>query len=337
MSPLLASHRFIELQRFAASFREAACIVQRPLSPPGPGEIAVRNLFVGINGLFDRSLARNAFSYVNITPPVGTGVEAIGIVEAVGEGASGFAVGDAAAAVRFGDGYREWAVGAESRFVKMPAARAEMLALASTGVAAYLALTRIGELKDGETVAISAAAGGLGHLMVQIAKSRGCRVVAVAGGAEKCALASRLGADRVIDYRKEDVAAVLGAEFKDRLDVAVDSVSGAIFDAFLANLAPHGRLVVAGQATDQENGPVPITAPRVGDKLYFKGASVRAFQNGLLTPHWPVARAEMIALHEAGKLEVALDPHGRRGLEAVFDLSERLAEGGNLGKVILPL
>jgi NADPH-dependent curcumin reductase CurA len=144
----------------------------------------------------------------------------------------------------------------------MPGPEREWLALASTGVSALLALD-IGEARAGDVVAVSAAAGGLGHFIVQLAKLRGCRVVAVCGGPEKGALVRRLGADRVIDHRTENVAEVLGREFKDRLNVAVDTVGGAIFDAFADNLAVHGRLVAAGAAQDLEGRPEVVTAPRI--------------------------------------------------------------------------
>src|SRR5690606_32017842 len=103
----------------------------------------------------------------------------------------------------------------------------------STGVSALLALEHVGGPRAGETVAISAAAGGLGHLLVQLAKLDGARVVAVCGGERKSAFVRSLGADRVIDYKREDVAQVLATEFRDALDLAIDTVSGAIFDAFL--------------------------------------------------------------------------------------------------------
>ena len=98
-------------------------------------------------------------------------------------------------------------------------------ALASTGVSALNALEGVGQVRDGETVAISAAAGGLGHLLVQLAKLRGCHVVAVCGGAAKVDFVRSLGADRVIDYKSEDIAAVLAAEYSGRIDVAIDTVS----------------------------------------------------------------------------------------------------------------
>lgn len=331
------TYRAIKLNRFASSFREATDIVELPFGAPAPGEIAVRNLWCGVNGIFDTQIARNAVDYVKVTLPIMTGVEAIGVVEAVGSGVTDFKPGDAAVTTRFTGGYREGNVGPAGQFTKVPAATREWLTLASTGVSALLALEHVGEAKAGETVAISAAAGGLGHLLVQLAKLRGCKVVAVCGGQEKSDFVRGLGADRVIDYKCESVAGVLEAEFKNRLDVAIDTVSGEIFDAFLDNLAVHGRLVAGGAAQDLEGRPEIVTGPRIVHKLYYKAASVRGFMNGLLPEYWPAAREKLFALHEAGKLSITFDRAEFRGVEQVCDAVERLLSGQSMGKVVVDL
>jgi NADPH-dependent curcumin reductase CurA len=329
--------RAIRLERFAESFRAASEIVPLEVRPPGPGELSVRNLWCGVNGIFDTQIARNAVDYVKIVPPALTGVEAIGVVEAVGEGVTDFAQGDAAVTTRFSGGYREQNVGPAANFSLAPSPDRVWLALASTGVSALLALEHVGAVKDGETVAVSAAAGGLGHLIVQLAKLRRCHVVAVCGGAEKADFVRGLGADRVIDYRAEDVAAVLCNEYADRLDVAIDTVGGGIFDAFVRNLAVHGRLVAGGAAQDLKGRPEVVTAPRIVHDLYYKGASVRGFMNGLLTEHWRAARAKMFALETAGALRVTFDAVAFCGLEAVYDAVERLLSGQSMGKVTVKL
>lgn len=331
------TYRAIRLERFAQGFREATDIVTLPLMPPGPGEIRVRNRFCGVNAIFDTQIARNAVDYVKIGLPTFTGVEALGVVEAVGEGVGDFAIGDAAVTVRFTGGYREVNTAPASSFARVPDTTPEWLALASTGVSALVALEQVGELKDGETVVISAAAGGLGHLLVQLALLKGCHVVGIAGGPKKCAFVSSLGAQRVIDYRQEDVGAVLAAEYGNRIDVAVDTVSGAIYDAMLANLAPHGRLVVAGAAADLEGRPELVHAPRIAHAIYYKCASVRGFMNGLLTAHWPDARTRLQALYAAGKIRVQIDEQHRTGLEGIYDAVDHLLSGASMGKVMVRL
>lgn len=331
------SYRAIQLTRFADRFRDGSEIVDLPLRDPAPGEIVVRNQYCGINGIFDTQITRNAVDYVSIKLPTLTGVEALGIVERCGEGVTAFQPGDAVVTTRFPGGYRLWNIAPADHFVRVPDASPEWLALASTGVSASVALEHIGALKDGETVAISAAAGGLGHLLVQLAILRGCHVVAVCGGPQKAAFVRGLSAQRVIDYRAEPIADVLAAEYRDRIDVAIDTVSGGIFDAFLDNIAPHGRLVVGGAAQDLEGKPEIVTAPRIAHKLYYKSASVRGFMNGLLTDHWPAARTKVFDLYREGKLTVTFDTPRFTGLEGVFDAVERLLSGQSTGKIIVDL
>lgn len=336
-APAAAHYQALSLTRFAPSFRAAVDKVSLALAEPAAGEVRVRNLWCGVNGIFDTQIARNAVDYVRLSLPSFTGVEALGVVDAVGPDVAGLAVGDAVVTVRFTNGYREFNTGPASQFAKVPGATREWLALASTGVSALLALEHVGALKEGETVAISAAAGGLGHLLVQWAKLRGCRVVAICGGPRKADFVRSLGADRVIDYRNESVADVMRQEFKDGLDVAVDTVSGAIFDAMLDNLAPHGRLVIGGAASDLDGRPEIVTGPRIGQKLYYKGASVRGFMNGLLSPQWPAARARLFEAYEAGRIRVQFDDVAFDGLEQVPDAVEHLLSGRSMGKVVVRL
>jgi len=322
------------MERHASTFRAATDIVTLPLNAPGPGEIRVRNQWCGINAIFDTQIARDAVDYVKIGLPTFTGVEALGIVDAIGDGVSGFAIGDAVVTTRFTGGYREANTGPAESFVKVPDPRPDWLVLASTGVSALVAMEQIGEVREGETVAVSAAAGGLGHLLVQLAALRGCHVIGIAGGAEKCEFVRSLGAARVIDYRSEDVAAVLAAEYPKGIDLAFDTVSGAIYDAFLANIANHGRLVVAGAASDLEGKPELVTAPRIAHAIYYKSASVRGFMNGLLTAHWPDARTRLFDMFREGRIRVCLDRQKFEGLEGIFDAVEHLLSGKSMGKVL---
>ncbi len=332
-----ATYRAIQLEQFAPSFRAATRVVTLPQLAPADGQIRVRNIWCGVNGIFDTQLARNAVSYIKIAMPSLTGVEALGFVEAVGPGVTDFAVGDAAVTVNFRGGYREENTDFAGNFVKVPTTGREWLALASTGVSAAIALEHVGALRDGETVAVTAAAGGVGHIIVQLAKLRGCRVVAICGGPEKAAFVTGLGADRVIDYRAEDVAEVLRQEFHDAIDVAVDTVGGTVFDALLENLAPHGRLVAAGAASDLAEQPEIISAPRVVHQIYFKGASIRGFMNGRLTELWPAARERLFAMHSAGLLKLKFDTEPFEGLEGIYGAIDRLLSSRSIGKVVVKL
>ncbi len=123
-----------------------------------------------------------------------------------------------------------------------------------TGMTAYFGLLDVGRLKDGETVVVSGAAGATGNVVGQIAKIKGCRVVGIAGGAEKCAwIKNDLGFDVAIDYKMENVGKRLQQECPQGIDVYFDNVGGSILDAALANLAMHGRVALCGQIGDYNN------------------------------------------------------------------------------------
>jgi NADPH-dependent curcumin reductase CurA len=130
---------------------------------------------------------------------------------------------------------------------------------------------------------------------------------------------------------------VLDREYRNAIDVAIDTVSGPIFDAMLDNLANGGRLVVGGAAQDLQGRPEVVTAPRIAHKLYYKAASVRGFMNGLLTELWPAARAKIFGLLRDGKLSVTFDEEKFVGLPRVYDAVDRLISGQSMGKVVVDL
>lgn len=126
---------------------------------------------------------------------------------------------------------------------------------------AYFGLLEVGALKEGETVVVSGAAGAVGTMVGQIAKVKGCRVIGIAGGAEKCALlVDELGFDAAIDYRTEDVKKALRTHAPDGIDVYFDNVGGEILDAALTRLAMHARVVICG-AISQYNNETAVQGP----------------------------------------------------------------------------
>jgi NADPH-dependent curcumin reductase CurA len=265
------------------------------------------------------------------------GIEAVGEVVAVGPGVTAFAEGDFAATTRLGAGYREYQVAKVERAWKVREASAEVLTLIPTGISAMVALERIAELRSGETIAVSAAAGGLGHIVVQLAKRAGNHVIGITGSEDKRALLERLGVDRVINYRRESVAEVLAREYPRGLDIAYDSVGGEIFDVFLDHLAMRGRLIISGHTSDFDRPVEPVLQPRLYRKLYWKSASVRAFQNPAFPEYFDDAARRILDLYYRGEIEVLVDPTEFVGLERASDAVEHLLAGRNLGKVVVRL
>ncbi|WP_334160745.1 quinone oxidoreductase family protein [Phenylobacterium sp.] len=247
---------------------EVLQLVEVDTPAPGPGQILVRNEAIGIN--FIDTYHRTGLYPVKL--PSGLGGEAAGVVEAVGEGVTRFRPGDLAAyAGGVMGAYADYAVLPAARAVKPPAGIDARLAAASLlkGMTAEFLVRRCYPLRAGETVLIHAAAGGVGQILVQWAKAIGAEVIATVGSEEKADRARTLGADHVILYRDQDVAAEVKRITGGRgVPVAYDSVGKATFEGTLGSLARRGMFVSFGNAS----GPAPpVDPPRLarGGSLFF--------------------------------------------------------------------
>lgn len=332
-----ASYRKLVIHALTGDFRSATRVVEEGRRDPGAGEVVIRNHYAGCNAIFDQNLCRNAIPYVDVRPPFDMGIESVGEVVATGPGVTGLREGDAVATTKLGSGYREYQVAPASRVLRVSAPTPEILALVPTGISALVGLERVGEAKPGETVAVSAAAGGLGHLVVQLAKLRGCHVIGITGDASKLPMLRGLGVDRAIDHRSEDLREVLAREYPRGLDVAYDSVGGEVFDAFVDHLAMRGRLVVSGHTSDFDREAEHVAQPRVYRKLYWKSASIRGFQNQAFPEHFDEAARRLLALHAEGSIRPCVEPRDFAGLEQVADAVEWLLAGRSRGKVVVRL
>jgi NADPH2:quinone reductase len=220
---------------------------------PGPGEILVRHEAIGVNFI-------DTYHRTGLYPlplPSGLGQEGAGVVEAVGDGVTRFQVGDRAAYAMGAPGsYAEYKAVDAGRAVHVPAgidARTAAAVLLK-GMTAEFLVRRAYPLQPGQTVLIHAAAGGVGQILTQWAKALGATVVATAGSAAKAEIARGFGADHVVLYRDQDVAAEVrritgGAG----VAVAYDAVGKDTFDGTLASLARRGLFVSFGNAS----GPLP--------------------------------------------------------------------------------
>ncbi|WP_371396538.1 zinc-binding dehydrogenase [Fretibacter rubidus] len=326
----------IIVHQLGRDYKSATRIVDDILQDPKPGQIRLRNHFAGVNGLFDAMAMQGAIGYIPLTPPFDLGVEAVGLIDAVGEGVK-MSVGDAVATTGLGGAYRHYQIIEAAKAYKIPTATPDYLAIVPTGISALVALEQVAMLQAGETVVITAAAGGLGHIWVQLAVNMGCRVIGIAGSDAKCEFVTSLGAERCINYKTNSVADVLGEHYKDAIDVAVDTVGGSIFDALIDNIAPLGRLVVSGYASEIVEGAKPVLAPRIYERLYWKGASVRGFMNALLSEHHRDAATRLFDMMHAGDLHISLDPTVFKGLQALPDAAHHMMSGQNIGKTVLDL
>ena len=192
-------------------------------------------------------------------------------------------------------------------------------------------------MRGGETVIVSAAAGGLGHIVVQIAKLAGCHVIGLTGSDDKIALLRQLGVDRPVNYRRENLREVLTREYPRGVDIAYDSVGGEIFDTFVDHVAMRGRVIISGHTSDFDKPVEDVPHPRMYRKLYWKSASVRGFQNQAFSEFFAEAAERILDLYYRGRLQVLVDPTPFNGLESTADAVEHLLAGRNSGKVVVKI
>jgi NADPH2:quinone reductase len=215
---------------------------RRPLPTPGPGEVLVRVAAAGVNrpDVFQRQ-GRYA-------PPPGAsdlpGLEIAGHV--AGDGAA-LRDGDAVCALLPGGGYAQYAVAAEALCLPVPRgfSMEEAAALPETFFTVWHNVFERGRLAPGETLLVHGGSSGIGTTAILLARAFGARVLVTAGNPEKCAACVALGAERAIDYKTEDFAAVVAEATGGRgVDVVLDMVGASYLERNLACLAPDGRLVV---------------------------------------------------------------------------------------------
>ncbi|MBW4563087.1 MAG: zinc-binding dehydrogenase [Mojavia pulchra JT2-VF2] len=318
-------------------FKFAVEIVEFPIPKPAASEVLIKNKFAGVNGGFDTLLCRGDVPYVNLTPPFDLGVEVVGEVVAVGENVQDFQVSDAVVTTNRGGGYREYQVVNANLAFKVREVTPEVLTLMPTGVSALVALEQVGEMKSNEVVLVTAAAGGTGHIAVQLAKLAGNHVIGTCSSEAKANLLKEFGCDRIINYRTENLNQILKQEYPNGINLIFDCVGKQVFDTCVENLAVRGRLVVVGFISEYAKDVEQITQPRIYHQLFWKAASVRGF----LMPHYkeymPEARDRLLNLFYTGKLKVAVDPNHFQGIESIPAAVEYLLSGQNCGKVVVRL
>ena len=215
---------------------------------PGPGEVRVRQRAIGVNFV-------DIYHRTGLYPlplPANLGVEAAGVVEAVGEGVTGFDVGQRVAYAGPPVGaYASARVLPAERLLHLPDTVSDDVAAASLlrGITVHMLLTAVRPIRQGDTLLVHAAAGGLGLLLVQWAKRRGARVIGTVGSEDKAQLALAHGLDHAVCHRKQDfVAEVMCLTDGQGVDFAVDGIGGDTLRRTLATVRPFGMVASVGQA-----------------------------------------------------------------------------------------
>ena len=275
---------------------------------PGPGQVRLKQTAIGVN--FHDIYVRSGL-YQTLTLPGIPGLEAAGVVDAVGEGVTAFAAGDRVAYTSGNYGaYADQRLIDAGRLVRLPDDIDDVLVagMMVRGLTARILLTDVFPVREGSVILVQAAAGGVGQLLCQWARHLGATVIGTVGSQDKAERARRHGCHHVILYREQNVVDTVKQLTDGRgVDVAYDSVGKDTFYDSLACLAPRGHLVNFGQSS----GPVePLAMPRLAagsftvvrpmlghytadpaDRDAAADAFFQALRDGVLTPDDPVRYA----------------------------------------------
>jgi NADPH-dependent curcumin reductase CurA len=206
--------------------------------------------------------------------------------------------------------------------------------LGMTGMTAYFGLLDVAKVRAGDTVVVSGAAGAVGSAAGQIAKIKGCRVVGIAGGEEKCRwLLEELGFDAAIDYKAQDVRRALREAAPDGVDVYFDNVGGEILDAVLTRLARGARIVICG-AVSQYNATEGVRGPSNYLSLLVARASMIGMVVFDYAPRFGEAAREIAGWMQEGRL-ISREHVVDGGVSAFPETLLKLFSGENVGKLVL--
>ncbi len=304
----------------------------RPVPAPGPGEILIRIHAAGVNR---PDAAQRAGAY---PPPKGAsdlpGLEAAGVVAALGQGVSRWKVGDAVCALLPGGGYADYAVTHGSHALPVPAGLSmeEAAAVPETYFTVWTNVFDRGRLKGGETFLVHGGASGIGTTAIQLASAFGARVFTTVGGAEKFDAVKALGAEIAVNHREEDYVEVLReATGGAGVDLILDMVGGPYFQRNIRLAAESGRIVQIAFLKGPK-AEIDLTQLML-KRLTFTGSTLRprtiqekaAIAASLEAKVWPLIAAGRVGpvMHSRFPLEQAAEAH-------------RLMESStHIGKIIL--
>lgn len=301
---------------------------------PGPGMVQVRNLWMSVDP-YMRGRMYDRESYV---PPfqIGEALQGGAIGEVVESGDPAFKPGDM---VMHMLGWREALTGPAALFTKIDTAgippQAFLGVLGMPGLTAWAGFLEIGQPKAGETVFVSGAAGAVGSLVCQIAKIKGCDVVASCGSEDKAAWLKAAGVDAVVNYKTApDLLAAVGAAAPKGIDIYFDNVGGAHLEVALELARPGGRFVECGMIS-QYNNTEPAPGPR--NLIYVVGKSLKI--QGFIVTNYAHLQGQFLA--EMGGWirdgRIVWEETVKDGIAAAPDAFLGLFSGANAGKMLVKL
>ncbi len=314
-------------------------LVEVPVPELKDGQVLVRHHFMSLDP-YMRGRMNDAKSYA--TPqPLNAVMQGGTAGEVVGSKHPAYQVGDKV--VGFG-GWQDYGVvdaGVPGTMRKVDTTHiplsAYLGAVGMPGVTAWYGLIKIIQPKAGQTVVVSAASGAVGSVVGQLAKSRGCRVVGIAGGAEKCKyVVDELGFDACVDYKAHLDAKALYNALKeatpDGVDGCFENVGGPVFEAVLSRMNAFGRIALCGMISGYDGEPIPLANPQL---LLTQRLMIQGF---IVSEHmevWPEALKELGTMVAIGKLKYRESV--AQGLAAAPEAFLGLLKGRNFGKQVVKL
>lgn len=303
-----------------------------PVGEPGPGEVLLKVQYISLDPAM-RGWMNDVRSYV---PPVGLGdvMRAGGIGKVIASNDPDVAVGDTLSG---STGIQEYVVANAKWMTKVDPQLAPIPrflgALGMPGMTAYFGLLDVCDPKEGETVVVSGAAGAVGSVAGQIAKIKGCRVVGIAGGLDKCRyIVDELGYDAAVDYKGEDVRRGLREHCPKGIDVYFDNVGGEILDLVLAQIARRARISICG-AISQYNNVGPVQGPANYLSLLVNHGRMEGFVVSDYAARHAEAFKELVGWIGEGQIKAREDIV--EGIETFPETLLKLFNGENFGKLVL--
>ncbi|MBS0242552.1 MAG: NADP-dependent oxidoreductase [Proteobacteria bacterium] len=330
------SHRQILYVRPPSGMPDASCfeLVEAPAPVPAAGQVLVATHYLSIDPYFRRMMGGGHGQYANPLKPgdvmVGRGA---GVV--IESRHPDFKPGDG---VQGEFGWRELVVRDGEGLRKLPPdlkpLSLSLGAVGQSGATAIIGLVEIANIKAGETLVVSAAAGAVGSVAGQYAKAKGCRAIGIAGGVDKCRhVVSDLGFDDCIDYKAGPIGPALTKAAPGGVDVYFDNVGGDILDAMLLHLNQGARVPVCGQIS-QYNATARQGLKNAG-AILDKCLTIRGFRVGTDLRRRDQALDELMDMYRAGRLRYRETV--AEGLEAAPAALVNMLSGGNIGKQVVRL
>lgn len=305
-------------------------LVETAVPEPAEGQVLVRHHFLTVDpymrGRMDESKSYAAAQALDVVMQGGT------VGEVIASRNSAFAQGQMVVGA---GGWQEYSVsdGKDLRVVdtKRVPASAWLGVAGMPGVTAWHGLNRIIDPKPGQTITVSAATGAVGSVVGQLAKRKGCRVVGIAGGPEKCRIVTEeYGFDACVDYKAGRLYEDLKAATPDGIDGNFENVGGEVFDAILSRMNAFGRIAICGLISGYSGEAIPLRNVRsiLVNRLMLRGFIVSDDMSS-----WPPALEELSGLVAAGQIRYRETV--AHGIEAVPGAFIGLLAGRNIGKQIV--